>query len=132
MISGVAGKRDQPVSNRRRFVILEHDHPFLHWDLLLEDSNALRSWRLLAPLKTDCWLAAEKLPDHRKIYLDYEGPVSGNRGHVHRVAAGHFESSGAVAGSVEESFRLFDYDMAQFAVCRQLASGKIQWRFTSA
>ncbi len=31
------------------------------------------------------------LPDHRREYLDYEGPVSGDRGHVRRVAAGSFE-----------------------------------------
>lgn len=32
--------------------------------------------------------AAELLPDHRAVYLEYEGPVSGNRGKVERVAAG--------------------------------------------
>ena len=29
--------------------------------------------------------------DHRRIYLDYEGPISGNRGHVRRVAGGECE-----------------------------------------
>lgn len=28
---------------------------------------------------------AESLPDHRAIYLDYEGPISANRGHVRRL-----------------------------------------------
>lgn len=32
--------------------------------------------------------AGELLPDHRRRYLDYEGPVSGNRGHVRTVAQG--------------------------------------------
>jgi len=34
---------------------------------------------------------AERLPDHRSAYLDYEGPVSGGRGTVRRVAAGELE-----------------------------------------
>ena len=32
-----------------RFVILEHDHPVVHWDLMLEAGEALRTWRLAAP-----------------------------------------------------------------------------------
>jgi hypothetical protein len=31
-----------------RYVILTHDHPFQHWDLMLEDGGVLRTWRLLA------------------------------------------------------------------------------------
>lgn len=33
--------------------------------------------------------AAERLPDHRRLYLDYEGPVSGGRGHVEQLSTGH-------------------------------------------
>ena len=36
-------------------------------------------------------IAAEPLPDHRLVYLDYEGPISGNRGTVARWDAGEFE-----------------------------------------
>jgi len=32
-----------------------------------------------------------RLADHRLEYLDYQGPVSGNRGHVSRVDAGEFQ-----------------------------------------
>lgn len=32
--------------------------------------------------------AARPLPDHRAIYLTYEGPISGGRGEVRRVAQG--------------------------------------------
>lgn len=31
---------------------------------------------------------AQRIGDHRAAYLDYEGPVSGDRGQVRRVAAG--------------------------------------------
>ena len=30
----------------------------------------------------------EELPEHRSVYLDYEGPVSNDRGHVTRIDAG--------------------------------------------
>ena len=36
-------------------------------------------------------VAAEQLPDHRSAYLDYEGPVSGDRGTVKRLDAGTYE-----------------------------------------
>src|SRR5580765_3650553 len=29
-----------------RYVILAHDHPFPHWDLMLERDASLRTWRL--------------------------------------------------------------------------------------
>jgi hypothetical protein len=35
-------------------------------------------------------IKAEQLPDHRKAYLEYEGPVSGNRGTVSRWEEGEF------------------------------------------
>ncbi len=33
----------------------------------------------------------EKLFDHRREYLDYEGPVSNDRGQVTRIEQGHYE-----------------------------------------
>ena len=66
-----------------RFVILEHDHPTLHWDLMLESGNVLKTWRLPAP-PPQRPTTALALGDHRLDYLTYEGPVSGNRGAVKR------------------------------------------------
>ena len=73
-----------------RFTILAHDQPTLHWDLFLEAGPVLRSWRLLAPLAVGPAVSAEPTADHRLVYLDYEGPVSGGRGSVMRVDAGAF------------------------------------------
>jgi DNA polymerase Ligase (LigD) len=74
-----------------RFVILEHDHPFQHWDLMLEAGDVLRTWRLRElPLPGMC-VVAERSFDHRPFYLDYEGPISGNRGNVVRRDAGHYQ-----------------------------------------
>jgi len=73
-----------------RFSILAHDHPAPHWDLFLETGNVLRSWRLLQPLAAGTVVPAQPTGDHRLLYLDYEGPVSGDRGSVTRVDGGNF------------------------------------------
>jgi hypothetical protein len=75
----------------RRLVILEHDHPFLHWDLLLEEEYSARTWRLLRKPCLGEPIAAEPLPNHRLMYLDYEGVVSGDRGTVKRFLAGTYQ-----------------------------------------
>jgi len=73
-----------------RFVVLTHDHPFLHWDLMLEKEAVLRAWRLLQAPGGPGVIPAEGLPDHRLAYLDYEGPVSGNRGTVQAFDRGEY------------------------------------------
>jgi hypothetical protein len=74
-----------------RFVILEHDHPTLHWDLMLEVGDRLRTWRLAEAPAGEQVIAAAAIGDHRKLYLDYEGPVSGDRGTVRRWEFGTYE-----------------------------------------
>jgi hypothetical protein len=82
-----------------RFVILEHDHPHLHWDFMLEAGSVLRTWRLAsAPDTAGLRISAQPLGDHRPLYLDYEGPVSGARGTVTRWDRGDYESLPASAG----------------------------------
>lgn len=81
-----------------RFVLLYHECPPSlgrpsHWDLMLEDEGVLLTWALAAQPAGDLGereIAAQRLADHRLAYLDYEGPVSGNRGHVRRIDAGVF------------------------------------------
>ncbi|MBN72325.1 MAG: hypothetical protein CME32_23970 [Gimesia sp.] len=81
----------------QQYVILRHDHPELHWDLMLEEGDVLKTWRLPQPPEIDpasdetsLDLTAEALPDHRLVYLEYEGPVSGDRGEVSRWDRGTF------------------------------------------
>lgn len=73
-----------------RFVILTHDHPFPHWDFMLEQADSLRTWRLRGQPDVPGPIPAEPLSDHRLEYLDYEGPISGNRGTVCRWDAGDY------------------------------------------
>jgi hypothetical protein len=65
-----------------RFVILDHDHPPRHWDFMLQRGDVLRTWRLAAPPAPGQTVPAEAIGDHRLAYLDYEGPVGGERGTV--------------------------------------------------
>src|SRR5450631_3964279 len=74
-----------------RFAILDHDHPFPHWDFLIESGEVLRAWRLMAEPERGLPIRADPLPDHRSVYLDYEGPISGDRGRVVRWDAGTFD-----------------------------------------
>ena len=78
-----------------RFVLLEHTgHPDdpagRHYDLLLEETAACRTWRLdEIPTVGGPAVAATPLPDHRLDRL--EGEVSGGRGVARRVDAGDYE-----------------------------------------
>lgn len=67
-----------------RFVILAHDWPFLHWDLMLESNAELLTWRLFQEPKANTAIEGEALAPHRLTYLNFEGEVSGNRGSVER------------------------------------------------
>jgi hypothetical protein len=79
-----------------RFVILRHEPPAgsqrrLHWDLMFESGDVLRAWALAEAPAAGRSIAAEALADHRTAYLDYEGPISGNRGTATRWDAGTFQ-----------------------------------------
>ena len=76
-----------------RFVILRHEirpgsDRGSHFDLMLEIGGMLRTWSLSERPAAGKVIQAGALPDHRLAYLDYEGPVSGNRGSVSRVEEG--------------------------------------------
>ncbi len=79
-----------------RYVILFHECPShlqrpSHWDLMLEVGGVLRTWALAQIPDSPAKVHAEALPDHRLEYLDYEGPLSGNRGNVTQWDRGTFE-----------------------------------------
>lgn len=80
----------------RRFVILFHEMPPDasrpdHFDLMIEAETALWTWALPAWPEPGMWMDVAPLPDHRLAYLEYEGPISGNRGRVTRRDAGTCE-----------------------------------------
>ena len=73
-----------------RFVLLEHNWNGVHWDFMLESGDFLRTWAIDEPIVPGGIFPARALGDHRKVYLEYEGEVGGNRGWVRRVDAGTY------------------------------------------
>ena len=79
-----------------RYVILHHQMPAdavrkSHWDLMLEVGDALRTWAMESELQTESQIFAVQLADHRRAYLSYQGPISGNRGTVAQWDSGTYE-----------------------------------------
>jgi len=77
------------------FVLLKHEtQDGVHWDLMLDTGSVLRTWQLSAdPSAAGSAppdISIRRLPDHRRDYLDYEGPVSRNRGYVTRADQGTY------------------------------------------
>ena len=78
-----------------RTVILRHTLPdgSWHYDWLVQRAGLalVPTWRTGQSRPDDAAVEsfeAERIGDHRAMYLDYEGEVSGGRGSVERVASG--------------------------------------------
>lgn len=84
-----------------RFVILEHRTPqAVHWDFMLEWGEVLRTWSLAQPPAPAGKVAATSIADHRKLFLDYEGPIARDRGTVTRWDSGRFTLVSGREGTV--------------------------------
>lgn len=84
-----------------RYVVLEHDWKGVHWDFMFEAQGVLVTWALDRPPTVNLDIPARKLDDHRFAYLDYEGPVSNDRGFVTRWDEGVYEPSSRSDDSFE-------------------------------
>lgn len=74
-----------------QFVILCHDSPGgIHFDFMLEADDVLKTWALPQTPRPGVEMDCEALGDHRLAYLDYEGPLSGERGSVARWDCGAY------------------------------------------
>jgi DNA polymerase Ligase (LigD) len=107
--ASVSMSKSEP-SNNWRFVILFHSHPTEadHFDLMLERNGVLMTWRV----DSEPELAArapgvkcQQLSNHRIAYLDYEGPISGNRGSVRRHDSGTYFAKTLDAPLIHVHFR---------------------------
>ncbi len=79
-----------------RFVVLLHETPAgyvhpTHFDMMFEHGDVLLTWAVEQLPTIEQSVTAQRLPDHRPLYLDYEGPVSENRGTVKRIDRGDFD-----------------------------------------
>lgn len=79
-----------------RFVLLLHETPPgyprpTHYDLMLERGDVLWTWAMAELPTGDNKIAAERLGDHRRAYLEFEGAIAGDRGSVRRIDWGDYE-----------------------------------------
>ncbi|MEM9657031.1 MAG: hypothetical protein AAF961_01600 [Planctomycetota bacterium] len=113
MVEAQRHKRKGAVHFMPRFALLRHETPEhsqipSHWDLMIERDGTLATWRLCqlpyawhnALAETSAQLGADanaastdpiaaiQLPEHRIAYLDYEGPLTQERGSVLRCDQG--------------------------------------------
>ena len=94
-----------------RYVVLRHECPPgserpSHWDLMLDAGDVLRTWALGESPDSGGVRPAERLADHRREYLTYEGPISGGRGSVSRWDEGTFREV-----STETNAGTIDFDL---------------------
>lgn len=78
---------------KRRFVVQRHEVAAgdAHWDFMVERGEKLATWRLAGPVAAAGTLEGERSFDHRAVYLDFEGEISGGRGRVSIVERGELE-----------------------------------------
>jgi len=117
-----------------RFVVLFHEMPDgstrpSHWDLMLEDGATLRTWALESQPSSKAAVWANPLAPHRREYLTFEGPISGDRGTVTRWDAGEYQ----IVDETETEM-MIEFDGARMPrrllLCRDEDSQR--WRFSPA
>jgi hypothetical protein len=59
---------------------------------MLEHEGLLWTWAIEKVPTPGEVVNAERLPDHRLAYLEYQGEIAGGRGIVRRVEAGEYET----------------------------------------
>ncbi|MFC1675784.1 DNA polymerase ligase N-terminal domain-containing protein [Planctomycetota bacterium] len=92
--------------DNRKFVIQEHrSGADVHWDLMLEQTDVLETYRLdKGPGQLLAETAnAEKIFDHPKKFLTYQGPVNKGAGRVEIVEAGTYKITNNQNGQLELS-----------------------------
>jgi hypothetical protein len=112
-----------------RFVVLQHESPRgRHWDFMLETGAALATWALPEAPDAAGAMLVEALPDHRLAFLDYEGPISGQRGSVTRWDAGTYVFERR--SDTELSVKLDGNRLVGTATLVQRPDDPNRWRFT--
>jgi hypothetical protein len=104
-----------------RTVLLRHDQPDGSWhvdwliDVPGDNQDRVPTFRMpKSPLSGERDLLAERLDDHRRHYLDYEGDIGGGRGRVSRLASGVVLSAEGWPGAT--------------VLIVDLGDGPVQWR----
>ena len=86
------------------FVIQEHTFEGnTHWDLMLQDGELLKTWRLdIGPEEILSQSAkATKIFDHPLRFLTYQGPVNKGKGMVKIADKGTYKAENETVGNLE-------------------------------
>jgi hypothetical protein len=111
-----------------QFVILQHDAPGgRHFDFMLEASGVLKTWQLPEPPRPGVAIKCQALIDHRLAYLDYEGPVSGDRGSVTRLDRGEYTTEQHT--ETLWTVRIAGNQIVGLATLRRLSETSTRWQF---
>lgn len=117
--------------------LLRHtrDGDDVHFDwLIAQDADAceplitLQVPRAVHEMAAGEQVAARRIADHRTAYLTYEGPVSGDRGHVTRVARGEATLDAPTTQATTISVR-WGTTAARYVVARS-NDDSADWRIT--
>ena len=101
-----------------RYSLLRHtaapdDPSGCHYDLLLEDGETCRTWRLPnIPVLNGPTQEARLLPPHRRVWLEpRSAAVSGDRGWAERVMAGRYRGTLPVDPTAAVQLKLLDGEL---------------------
>ncbi len=97
-------------------ILLHRTREGSHYDWLLSSPGDPLGplWTARIALPPGAWAAArllpvQRLPDHRRVYLEYQGPLSQGRGEVLRIDRGGFRAELWTAGRIVIDLRLRGY-----------------------
>ncbi len=80
-------------NKKKQFVIQQHTTPDgIHWDMMLEMDDCLWTWRLNTPPAEieNKPVGAERIFDHPKRFLTYEGKIQNGTGQVEIADRGFY------------------------------------------
>jgi hypothetical protein len=116
-------------SAAKKFVVHEHTcSSENHWDMMLESSGVLKTWRLNTPPQRIGKepIPAEKIIDHDIKFLTYQGPVNKGLGNVCIIDEGTFET-------FSETQNMIHLHLLGNILCGEFVlelSEQSQWRFS--
>jgi hypothetical protein len=91
----------------QRFVIHKHTQEGqTHWDLMIEDGDKLKTWRLENPPEKLATETTKAVPifDHDKKFLTYQGPVNNGKGTVEIIDEGTCDIESAEENQIKINF----------------------------
>jgi hypothetical protein len=108
---------------KRRFVVQRHEVApgDVHFDFMVEAGEKLATWKFPGPLPEQGELVGERSFDHRRVYLEFEGEISGGRGRVSIVARGELEDREG-----DPSFERYSFTMGSRACVLEAMGGRVR------